>query len=93
MTSSRPSRWSCGESPAFEPVERERNLHARAFRHERPGHGGLKAIEAIVNTGKLPVNIKMIVEGEEEIGLRTGTLSLKQGAAGRRFCPLTWTAA
>jgi acetylornithine deacetylase/succinyl-diaminopimelate desuccinylase-like protein len=57
------------ESPAFEPVQRGENLYARGA-SDMKGQVmvALKAIEAIVNTGELPVNIKMMVEGEEEIG-------------------------
>jgi acetylornithine deacetylase/succinyl-diaminopimelate desuccinylase-like protein len=57
------------ESPAFEPQLRGENLYARGA-SDMKGQvmAGLKAIEAIVRTGKLLVNLKVIIEGEEEIG-------------------------
>jgi acetylornithine deacetylase/succinyl-diaminopimelate desuccinylase-like protein len=57
-------------TPAFEPDERDGRIYARgavddkgqAFMH-------LKALEAhLKTTGSLPVNVVMVVEGEEEIG-------------------------
>jgi acetylornithine deacetylase/succinyl-diaminopimelate desuccinylase-like protein len=56
-------------SPAFEPTERGENLYARGA-SDMKGQvvAGLKAVEAILRTGTLPVNLKVIVEGEEEIG-------------------------
>ena len=58
------------ESPPFEPTERNGNLYARgAVDDKGQMYMHIKAIEALraVN-GTLPVNIKFIVEGEEEIG-------------------------
>jgi acetylornithine deacetylase/succinyl-diaminopimelate desuccinylase-like protein len=58
------------ESPPFEPTERNGNLYARgAVDDKGQMYMHIKAIESLraVN-GKLPVNVKFIVEGEEEIG-------------------------
>ena len=57
-------------SPPFEPTERNGNLYARgAVDDKGQMYMHIKAIEALreVN-GTLPVNIKFIIEGEEEIG-------------------------
>src|SRR5215472_7468479 len=58
-------------SPPFEPAERNNNLYARGAVDDK---GQLwmeiKAIEALMrgHQGKLPINVKFILEGEEEVG-------------------------
>ena len=37
----------------------------------------LKAVESIVKNGGLPVNVKWLIEGEEEIGQTTWMISSK----------------
>ena len=56
-------------SRAFEPVLRGENLFARGA-SDMKGQvmAALKALESIINTGSLPINIKVLIEGEEEIG-------------------------
>jgi acetylornithine deacetylase/succinyl-diaminopimelate desuccinylase-like protein len=56
-------------SDAFEPVQRGDNLFARGA-SDMKGQvmATVKALESILDTGELPVNIKFLVEGEEEIG-------------------------
>lgn len=58
------------KTPPFEATERDGNLYARGAADDKGQifiH--LKAIEAFIkNGGVLPVNIKIIFEGEEEIG-------------------------
>ncbi len=57
-------------TPAFEPTERNGNLYARgAVDDKGQMYMHIKAIETLraVN-GTLPVNIKFLVEGEEEVG-------------------------
>jgi acetylornithine deacetylase/succinyl-diaminopimelate desuccinylase-like protein len=57
-------------SPPFEPTERNGNLYARgAVDDKGQMYMHIKALEALraVN-GTLPVNVKFLVEGEEEIG-------------------------
>ncbi|MBE7464855.1 MAG: dipeptidase [Planctomycetes bacterium] len=58
-------------SPPFEPAQRGDNLYARGVSDSKGqlvAH--LKAVEALVQTnrGRLPVNLKYMLEGEEEIG-------------------------
>ncbi|MFH1183981.1 MAG: dipeptidase [Chloroflexota bacterium] len=56
-------------SPPFEPDVRGEHLYARGSA-DMKGQvlACLKAVESIVRTGHLPVNIKWLIEGEEEIG-------------------------
>jgi acetylornithine deacetylase/succinyl-diaminopimelate desuccinylase-like protein len=57
-------------NPPFEPVIRNGKIYARGATDDK-GQVFLhvKAIEAIYKTrGKLPINIKLLIEGEEEIG-------------------------
>ena len=58
------------KSPPFEPTERDGNLYARgAVDDKGQMYMHVKAIETLraVN-GKLPVNVKFLIEGEEEVG-------------------------
>lgn len=57
-------------SPPFEATIRDGNLYARGASDDKGQvFVHLKAIEAYLkNAGKLPINIKFIIEGEEEIG-------------------------
>jgi acetylornithine deacetylase/succinyl-diaminopimelate desuccinylase-like protein len=58
-------------SPPFEPAERNNNLYARGAVDDK---GQLwmevKALEALMQAhgGKLPINVKVLIEGEEEVG-------------------------
>jgi acetylornithine deacetylase/succinyl-diaminopimelate desuccinylase-like protein len=58
-------------SPPFEPTERDGNIYARGAVDDK---GQLwmhvKALESLfaASSGKLPVNIRVIIEGEEEVG-------------------------
>lgn len=56
-------------SPAFEPAQRGENLYARGI-SDMKGQIiiTLKSIEALVRTSRLPINLKFLIEGEEEIG-------------------------
>jgi len=58
-------------SPAFEPTQRGENLYGRGA-SDMKGQvmTSLKAVEALARTGSLPVNLKFLIEGEEEIGSR-----------------------
>ncbi len=58
-------------SPPFEPTERNNNVYARGAVDDK---GQLwmevKALEALMQAGngKLPINVKVLIEGEEEVG-------------------------
>lgn len=57
-------------SPAFDPAVRDGNLYCRgAVDDKGQVHIHLKALESLQKTtGKLPINMKAIIEGEEEVG-------------------------
>jgi acetylornithine deacetylase/succinyl-diaminopimelate desuccinylase-like protein len=58
------------ETPPFEPSERHGNLYARGSADDKGQmYSHIKAVEALqaVN-GRPPVNLKFLVEGEEEVG-------------------------
>jgi len=67
-------RW---ESPPFEPTVRKGNdgedLYARGSSDDKGQlFAIIKAVEALIKTReKIPVNIKFLVEGEEEVGSRS----------------------
>src|ERR1700684_1458645 len=57
-------------TPAFEPAVRDGKLFGRGTADDKGQvHIHLKALEALKNTtGKLPLNFKVMIEGEEEVG-------------------------
>ncbi|HEX4274662.1 MAG TPA: dipeptidase [Bryobacteraceae bacterium] len=58
------------ETPPFEPTERNGNLYARGSADDKGQmFSHIKAMEAIKAIyGKIPVNVKFLIEGEEEVG-------------------------
>jgi acetylornithine deacetylase/succinyl-diaminopimelate desuccinylase-like protein len=59
------------QSPPFEPTVRNGNIYARGSSDDKGQmYMHVKAVEALraVNDGKLPVNVKFLIEGEEEVG-------------------------
>ena len=58
-------------TPPFEPSERDGNLYARgAVDDKGQMYMHVKALESLMaaNGGRLPINVRVIVEGEEEVG-------------------------
>ncbi|MBV8553528.1 MAG: dipeptidase [Acidobacteriaceae bacterium] len=59
------------KTPPFEPSIRDGNIYARGSADDKGQmYMHIKAIEALrsTNGGKLPVNVKFLIEGEEEVG-------------------------
>ncbi len=58
------------DSPPFEPTRRDGRMYARgAIDDKGQVHMHIKALEARLATGLgLPVNVKLVIEGEEEVG-------------------------
>jgi acetylornithine deacetylase/succinyl-diaminopimelate desuccinylase-like protein len=56
-------------SDPFTPEQRGENLYARGA-SDMKGQvmASIKAVESVVRSGELPINIKFLIEGEEEIG-------------------------
>jgi acetylornithine deacetylase/succinyl-diaminopimelate desuccinylase-like protein len=56
-------------TPPFEPTQQGENLYGRGA-SDMKGQvvASFKAVEAYAQTGDLPINVKFIIEGEEEIG-------------------------
>lgn len=58
-------------SPPFEPAVHDGNIYARGASDDKGQmYMHIKAVEALrtVHDGRLPVNLKFLIEGEEEIG-------------------------
>lgn len=57
-------------TPAFEPEVRDGNLYGRGTADDKGQvHIHLKALESLYRlNGRFPVNIKVLIEGEEEVG-------------------------
>src|SRR6516165_2980359 len=57
-------------SPAFEPQTRDGNIYGRGTADDKGQvHIHLKALESLHQLdGKFPINIKVLIEGEEEVG-------------------------
>jgi acetylornithine deacetylase/succinyl-diaminopimelate desuccinylase-like protein len=58
-------------TPPFEPTERNQNIYARGAVDDKGQLWmQLKALESLFKTGngKLPINVRVLIEGEEEVG-------------------------
>jgi acetylornithine deacetylase/succinyl-diaminopimelate desuccinylase-like protein len=70
-----PDPWIFGNSPPFEPVIKETNLHPEGAIFARGAcddkgqmYMHVKALEYMTRNNELPCNVKFMIEGEEEVG-------------------------
>lgn len=56
-------------TPPFEPTVRDGRIYARGSTDDKgQAFAHLKGVELLLSQGELPVNVKFLLEGEEEIG-------------------------
>jgi acetylornithine deacetylase/succinyl-diaminopimelate desuccinylase-like protein len=70
-------------TPPFEPAVRGGNIYARGAADDKgQSYIHLKAVEALLKTGeaKLPVNVRILMEGEEEIGGKAVSTFIREHA-------------
>jgi acetylornithine deacetylase/succinyl-diaminopimelate desuccinylase-like protein len=64
-----PDPLNLWETPPFSPEIRDGRIYARGVSDDKGQiYCHIKAIEAWIKTAQLPVNVKVLIEGEEEIG-------------------------
>jgi acetylornithine deacetylase/succinyl-diaminopimelate desuccinylase-like protein len=70
-------------TPPFEPTERDGNLYARGSADDKGQmYSHIKAVESLHAVyGKLPVNVKFLIEGEEEVGGESVAKYVKENPA------------
>jgi acetylornithine deacetylase/succinyl-diaminopimelate desuccinylase-like protein len=72
-----PEAW---DSPPFEPTERDGRLYARGAADDKGNFLPLLHVGCeLARAGELPVNLRFLVEGEEEIGSRSVLKRLREG--------------
>jgi acetylornithine deacetylase/succinyl-diaminopimelate desuccinylase-like protein len=69
------------DSPPFEPTERDGRLYARGAADDKGNFLPLLHVACeLARAGELPVNVRFVVEGEEEVGSRSVLERLRGGA-------------
>ncbi len=64
-----PDPLNLWNSPPFEPVIKDEKIWARGSCDDKGQlYMHVKALEAMISTGNLPCNVKVMFEGEEEVG-------------------------
>ena len=64
-----PGSLDAWHSPPFEPIIRGESLYARGAADMKGSLWALlQAVQAITKVGELPINVKILLEGQEEIG-------------------------
>jgi acetylornithine deacetylase/succinyl-diaminopimelate desuccinylase-like protein len=86
-------------TPPFEPTVRDGRIYARGSTDDKgQAYAHVKGAELLLSRGELPVNVKFLIEGEEEVGSPNLDTYLRQNAAqlaadvivisdGSRFAP------
>ncbi len=79
-------------SPPFEPTIRDGNLFARGASDDKGQFFAvIKALESILrSTGGLPVNVKLLIEGEEELGSPGINRWIERRGARKAACDFAW---
>jgi acetylornithine deacetylase/succinyl-diaminopimelate desuccinylase-like protein len=79
-------------SPPFEPTIRGENLFARGASDDKGQiFAVIKALEAILtSTGTLPLNVKLLIEGEEELGSPGINRWIERRGARKAACDFAW---
>ncbi|KQQ99447.1 dipeptidase [Deinococcus sp. Leaf326] len=89
-------KWT---TPPFEPTVRDGRIYARGSTDDKgQAYAHVKGAELLLSRGELPVNVKFLIEGEEEVGSPNLDTYLRQNAAqlaadvivisdGSRFAP------
>jgi len=75
-------------TPPFEPTERNDNLYARGAVDDKGQLWmQLKAFESLFKTGagKLPINVRVLIEGEEEVGGESIEKYVKENAGSEKL--------
>ena len=75
-----PGSEEAWDSPPFEPTERDGRLYARGAADDKGNFLPLLHVACeLAREGELPVNVRFLVEGEEEIGSRSVLERLRAG--------------
>lgn len=69
------------ETPPFEPVVRHGRIYARGAADNKGNHmAAVKAVQHLLAAGELPLNVRFIIEGEEEHGGPSLTAYVRENA-------------
>jgi len=79
-------------SPPFEPMIRDENLFGRGASDDKGQvFAIIKALESILrSTGTLPLNVKFLIEGEEELGSPGINRWIERRGARKSACDFAW---